>query len=63
MVEPIILIKTSEKVLIWLHREGKSQQWLSEQFEVTRQAVSQKIADNLFSVKDVMILRRLGCPI
>lgn len=59
----IVLIKTSEKVLIWLHREGKSQQWLSEQFEVTRQAVSQKIADNIFSVKDISILKRLGCPL
>lgn len=59
----IVLIKTSEKVLIWLHREGKSQQWLSEQFEVTRQAVSQKINDNIFSVKDIMTLKRLGCPL
>lgn len=59
----IVLIKTSEKVLIWLHREGKSQQWLSEQFEVTRQAVSQKINDNLFSVKDILTLKRLGCPL
>jgi uncharacterized protein YktB (UPF0637 family) len=59
----LILIKTSEKVLVWLHRENKTQQWLADQFEVTRQAVSQKIADNFFSVKDVIILKRLGCPL
>ena len=59
----LVLIKTSEKVLIWLHRENKSQQWLSEQFEVTRQAVSNKITDNIFSPKDIMILKRLGCPL
>jgi DNA-binding CsgD family transcriptional regulator len=63
MAEILTIIKTSEKVLIWLYRENKSQQWLAEQFGVTRQSVSQKISNNLFSVSDIMNLRRLGCPL
>jgi predicted transcriptional regulator len=63
MAEPLTIIKTAEKVLIWLHREDKTQQWLAEEFGVTRQAVSQKIKDNLFSISDIMNLKRLGCPL
>ena len=57
------IVKTSEKVLIWLHRTKKTQQWLAEQFGVTRQAVSQKINDNMFSVGDIIKLRSLGCDL
>ena len=63
MAEPLTIIKTAEKVLIWLHREERTQQWLAEEFGVTRQAVSQKIKDNLFSISDIMNLKRLGCPL
>lgn len=55
------IVKTSEKVLIWLHRTNRTQQWLSEQLGVTRQAVSQKISDNIFTVSDIIKLRSLGC--
>jgi len=55
------LHKTSEKVLIWLYRTNQSQQWLSEQLGITRQAVSQKIKDNVFTPYDIMTLKRLGC--
>lgn len=55
------IIKTSEKVLIWLHRNKKTQQWLANELGVTRQAVSQKISDNMFSVSDITTLQRLGC--
>ena len=57
------IIKTSEKVLIWLHRTKKTQQWLADQFGVTRQAVSQKINDNIFTVSDIIKLRSLGCDL
>ena len=59
----VTIVKTSEKVLIWLYRENKTQVWLAEQFGVTRQSVSQKINDNIFSVGDMIILKRLGCQI
>ena len=55
------IIKTSEKVLIWLHRTKNTQQWLAEQLGVTRQAVSQKISDNIFTVGDIIKLKSLGC--
>jgi len=63
MAESITLVKTSEKVVIWLHRTNNSQQWLATQFGVSRQAVSQKIADNLFSASDIIKLMKLGCPL
>ena len=28
------IVKTSEKVLIWLHRTNRTQQWLAEQFGI-----------------------------
>jgi hypothetical protein len=59
----IKVYKTSEKVIIWLHRENKSQQWLSEQLGQTRQAMSQKIRDNMFTPGDIIRLQLMGCPL
>lgn len=52
--------KTSEKVIIWLYRENKTQQWLSDQLGQTRQSISQKIKDNYFSVSDLIKMKSLG---
>lgn len=52
--------KTSEKVIIWLYRENKTQQWLADQLGQTRQSVSQKIKDNYFSVGDLIRMKSLG---
>lgn len=52
--------KTSEKVIIWLHRENKTQQWLAEQLGQTRQSVSQKIRENYFSEADLIKIKSLG---
>jgi len=57
------LIKTSEKILIWLHREEKTRKWLGDQLGVTRQAVSQKINTNMFTVSDISRITSLGCPL
>jgi predicted transcriptional regulator len=54
------IVKTNEKVIIWLHRGNKSQQWLSEQLGQTRQAISQKIKENYFSVGDLIRMKSLG---
>jgi len=59
----IKVYKTSEKVIIWLHRENKTQQWLSEQLGQTRQAMSQKIRDNMFTPGDIIRLQLMGCPL
>lgn len=54
------LIKTSEKVIIWLHREEKTQQWLADQLSQTRQAVSQKIKENCFTSSDLIKMKYIG---
>ena len=59
----MIIQKTSEKVLIWLHRTNKSQVWLAEQLGCTRQALSNDIRINCFQVKHIMKLQELGCPL
>lgn len=56
----ITLIKTSEKVIIWLYREEKTQQWLADQLGQTRQSVSQKIKDNYFTAGDLIRMKSLG---
>jgi hypothetical protein len=63
MSSTITLFKTSEKVVIWLHRENKTQVWLGEQLGITRQSVNQKITDNIFTPKDILTLKSLGCPL
>lgn len=54
------IIKTSEKVLVWMHRTGKTQLEVSKAMNINRQALAQKIKENVFSVSDVMNLKRLG---
>lgn len=57
----IKIIKNNEKVLIWLHRERKSQVWLADQLRgQTRQAISNKMTDNSFTTEDIQDLKRLG---
>ena len=62
-METLTIIKTSEKVLIWLHRNKLSQQWLAVEFGITRQAVSQKLRDNIFQPHEIIKLKSLGCPL
>lgn len=54
------IVKTNEKVLIWLHRENKTQVWLAEQLGQTRQSVSNKITDNSFTPYDIITMKRIG---
>ena len=57
------ITKTSEKIIIWLYRENKTQQWLADQLGQTRQSISQKIRDNYFSVGDLIRIKSLGFDI
>ena len=59
----ITVIKTSEKILLWLHRTGNTQVWLAEQLNTNRQAVAKKIEDNIFTPGDIIKLSSLGCPL
>jgi len=52
--------KTSEKILLWLHREGISQSECAKNIGITRQAFSQKIKTNIFTIMDIAILKQMG---
>ena len=54
------LIKTSEKLLIWMHRQEITQIQLSREMGITRQSLSSKIDNNEFSPRDLMALKRIG---
>lgn len=54
------VIKYSEKVLIWLHRNNNSMKWLSDKLDQTRQSISQKVRDNNFSTFDKSQIAGLG---
>ena len=54
------VIKTSEKVVIWLHREGISQSQVAEKIGITRQAFSQKIKTNIFTIMDMFVMKGMG---
>jgi len=56
----IRIIKTSEKILIWMHRNKISGQQISEKIGITRQAWSGKMKDNVFTPKDLLILKSMG---
>ena len=52
--------KTSEKIVLWLYREGLSQSECAEKIGITRQAFSQKIKTNIFTIMDIAILKQMG---
>jgi predicted XRE-type DNA-binding protein len=59
-METITVHKTSEKVLIWMHRNKLSGQDVASEAGITRQGFSKMMSDNTFSVKVLMALKRLG---
>jgi len=52
--------KTSEKILLWLYRENITQNQMANKIGITRQAFSQKIRDNTFTIKDFTVLESMG---
>jgi transcriptional regulator with XRE-family HTH domain len=54
------LIKTSEKLLVWMHRNKYTQQDIAFKMGITRQFLARKIEYNSFTVGDLMNLKRLG---
>jgi hypothetical protein len=58
-----IVIKNSEKVLIWLHRERLTMTWLAGRLGLSKARISQKIKDKDFSELDILTIRGLGCPL
>ena len=55
------IYKTSEKVILWLHRSQKTQQWLADELGQTKSAINGKIKSNCFTPTDIIKLKKLGC--
>lgn len=54
------LVKTNEKILVWMHRTGITGQQIADKIGITRQAWSQKMRDNIFTPKDLIVLQIMG---
>lgn len=55
-----IIIKTSEKLIIWMHRSKYSQQEVARELFVTRQTLANKIKSNFWTRFELETLKRLG---
>jgi DNA-binding XRE family transcriptional regulator len=56
----MLLQKTSEKVIIWMHRNSITIQDVADEIGIARQTFSKKLKDNIFDVHDLMALKRMG---
>jgi len=56
----VIIYKTSEKVILWLYRSQKTQQWLADQLCQTKSSINGKIKSNCFTVGDIIKLKSMG---
>lgn len=54
------IVKNSEKILIWMHRERISGKEIAEKLGTSRQNVSKKLRENSFSNEDLRIIREQG---
>lgn len=54
------IVKTNEKVLIWMNRNDITGSQIAAKIGITRQAWSQKMKDNIFSMKDLLALKQMG---
>ena len=54
------LVKTSEKIIVWMHRNNLNGQDIANKIGITRQAWSAKIRDNNFSEADKAVLKNMG---
>jgi transcriptional regulator with XRE-family HTH domain len=52
--------KTSEKILIWMHRDNITQQQIAARIGITRQTWAKKMKDNTFTPKDIVSIQALG---
>ena len=54
------IIKTNEKIIIWMHRTGITGQQIANKIGITRQAWSVKLKENIFSPRDLFAIRNMG---
>ena len=54
------IIKTNEKLIIWMHRSRYTQQEVAKELRLTRQTLASKIKDNYWTGGELETLRLLG---
>lgn len=54
------IVKTSEKLIIWMHRSRYNQQDVAKELGLTRQTLASKIKDNYWTGWEIQVLKRLG---
>jgi len=54
------IIKLSEKVIIWMSRNNKTQIEMAAELGITRQTFAQRLKDNFFTVDEIVKLKKLG---
>ena len=52
--------KTSEKITIWMKRNGFTQQYVSDILDITRQTFITRMKHNNFNQEEMIILKTLG---
>ena len=52
--------KMSEKLLIWMRRNDKTQIEVAEQLGITRQTLAKRMEDNFFTAGEIIKLKQLG---
>lgn len=56
----VLVHKTSEKILLWMHRNNITGKEIADKRGITRQAWSNKMKDNIFSLGDLLTLKSMG---
>lgn len=54
------IVKTSEKVIIWMSRNNKTQIEMAAELGITRQTFAQRLKDNFFTIEEIVKLKKLG---
>jgi len=54
------IFKTSEKLIVWMHRSRYTQQEVAKELGITRQTLASKIRDNYWTRFELETLKRLG---
>lgn len=55
-----VIIKISEKVIIWMNRKKITQQKLAAKLGITRQTLAKRLLDNSFTNNELLKLKELG---
>jgi predicted XRE-type DNA-binding protein len=54
------ILKTNEKIIVWMYRNNITGSQIAAEIGITRQSWSAKLKSNMFDIKDLMAIQRLG---